>query len=179
MRGYLLDTNILTYWWEEGRSEHAAVCEHIAVLPDEAPLWTSAVVLGEIAYGCIVAKERRQAALRQFREFVGKQVPQVLAVRKSTAEAYGSVRARLFERFAPRNERKGLRPEQLVDPVTSKKLEIQENDLWIAAQAIEWNIVLVTNDRMRRIREVAPELEIENWTSAVGPWDGGADARHV
>jgi len=54
----------------------------------------------------------------------------------------------------------------LVDPVTAKVLGIQENDLWIAAQAIERNLILVTNDGMSRIREIASELRIEDWGSA-------------
>ena len=63
-----------------------------------------------------------------------------------------------------------MRPEQLLDPITAKELEIQENDLWIAAQAIAHEMVLVTNDRMTRIRDVAKgakqELRIQNWTVA-------------
>jgi predicted nucleic acid-binding protein len=48
-------------------------------------------------------------------------------------------------------------------------LGIDENDLWIAAQAIQYNLVLVTNDGLERIRavlrQVAPALQaIENWT---------------
>ena len=45
------------------------------------------------------------------------------------------------------------------------ELGIDENDLWIAAQAIEHNLVLVTNDEMKRIKHVAgPVLDIEDWT---------------
>lgn len=72
----------------------------------------------------------------------------------------------MFERFAPNDKkRKGLRPEQLCDPVTSLELGIQENDLWIVAQAITYGLVLVTNDKLKRISEViSDELHIENWT---------------
>ena len=70
----------------------------------------------------------------------------------------------MFESFAPKDKkRKGLRPCQLVDPVTSLELGIQENDLWIAAQAISRNLTFVTNDRMERIRDVAGSLCIDNW----------------
>lgn len=51
------------------------------------------------------------------------------------------------------------------DPVTAKELGIDENDLWIAAQSIEHNLILVSNDKMARIREVAgPVLDVEDWT---------------
>jgi predicted nucleic acid-binding protein len=48
--------------------------------------------------------------------------------------------------------------------VTSQELGIQENDLWMAAQALEYNLVFVTNDKMERIREVCADLQLENWT---------------
>jgi predicted nucleic acid-binding protein len=95
-------------------------------------------------------------------QFVNKRL--LLDVTRSTTLIYGDLRARLFEKYAPGAKRKkGMRPEELTDPVTSKKLGIQENDLWIAAQAIERNLVLVSNDAMKRIRSVAPELQVENW----------------
>ena len=60
-----------------------------------------------------------------------------------------------------------MRPEQLIDPITSRELGIQENDLWLCAQAVAHDMVLVTNDTMRRIREVSqgmqPALLIQNW----------------
>ena len=37
------------------------------------------------------------------------------------------------------------------------------NDIWIAAIALEHNLVLVTKDGMAKIREAAPSLRIENW----------------
>lgn len=92
----------------------------------------------------------------------------MLDIRKTTAIYYGQLRAKLFDKFAPKGKRKGLRPEQPVDPLTAAKVGIQENDLWIAAQAMEHNLVLATHDRITRIREVAPDLlEIEDWTLSV------------
>ncbi len=86
---------------------------------------------------------------------------------RTPTATYGDLRARLFEKFAPKKRRrKGLRPEELIDPVTAKELGIQENDLWIAAQAIERNLVLVTNDAMARIQEVASELKVEDWAAS-------------
>ena len=65
-------------------------------------------------------------------------------------------------------KKKGLRPEQLIDPVTSLQLRIQENDLWLVAQAITRNLVLVTNDRksLKPLLEAAgDELTVENWAA--------------
>ena len=102
----------------------------------------SAITLGEIEYGLQVA---RSDALQQeaYRTFISIHLPMVLDVTKATRIYYGSLRASVFEKYAPNGRRRrGLRPEQLIDPVTSRELGIQENDLWIAAQALEYNLVL-------------------------------------
>jgi len=83
-----------------------------------------------------------------------------------TARTYGELRALLFDKYAQKKKRSGLRPEQLFDPATSLELGIQENDLWIAAQAMVKNLTLVTSEKLRRISEVAGDkLDIKNWTT--------------
>lgn len=73
----------------------------------------------------------------------------------------------LFEKFGPKDKRiDGRRPEQLIDPVTSLQLKIQENDLWIVSQAITRDFTLVTNDKVSLkplLEVVGGELHIENW----------------
>jgi len=89
----------------------------------------------------------------------------VLDIRKTTRLYYGDIRARLFEKYAPREKRRRrLRPEQLINPATSRELGIQENDLWLVAQALEFHLVLVTNDAIQQIRDLCEELRVENWT---------------
>ena len=161
--GYLLDTNIVAYWFDTRRPQHERVVHHIQELPETTPLVISAIALGEIEFGLHVAQAEtpNQEALRAF---INTNLPMVLNVTKATRIYYGSLRAGVFEKYAPNvKRRRGLRPEQLIDPVTSQELGIKENDLWIAAQALEYNLVLVTNDTMERIRDVCEELQIENW----------------
>jgi tRNA(fMet)-specific endonuclease VapC len=163
VEGYLLDSNIIRYWFDEGRSEHGRVLQRIQRLPEGTPLAISAVTLGEIEYGLRVHDESL-AFEGELKGFIDEQLPMVLAVTATTRIDYGSIRARLFRKYAPGElRRKNRMPEQLVDPATGLTLGIQENDLWIAAQAVEYNLVLVSNDRLTHIREVAPELRIENW----------------
>lgn len=164
MRGYLLDTNIIEFWFNPGRQEHDLVLQNIDALDPDTPLVTSAVVLGEIEYGYRVAPHDRQGYVGEVLRFVQAQLPRILKVTLSTAQTYGPLRAALFKKYAPKKGRKGRRPEQLTDPITSKILGIQENDLWIAAQALEHNLVLVTNDnKINRICAVDNELALEDW----------------
>lgn len=165
MEGYLLDTNIVRFWFDPTRTEHDRVRSRIEALPEDAPLTISAITLGEIEYGHRALGEAGDPEReRIFLEFVESRLPTILNVERHTRTSYGSLRAKLFEKYAPKERRKkGLRPEQLIDPTSSKELGIQENDLWIAAQALEHNLVLVSHDNMTRLRKVAEELRVQDW----------------
>ncbi len=163
MRDYLLDTNIWSYWYNPAKNSN--ILQHIQQLPTAIKLHISVITIGEIDYGYNVMPKKEQSREAEFRKFISGEAPWTVLIDKHVAKTYGELRARLFEKYAPKNKRtKGLRPEQLIDPVTSLELGIQENDLWIAAQAISRNLTLVTNDAMGRIREVAGKsLHIDNW----------------
>jgi len=166
VRGFLLDTNILRYWFDEATSEHRGVVRHLKTLDPDAPLRISAISWGEIEYGHRCVSDTDTEVQSEWKDFVKKRLPNVLPVGKGTSHYYGQLRAKLFEKYAPKNKRNGLRPCQLIDPVTALSLGIQENDLWIAAQAIEFNLVLVTHDQMNRLKEAATGLlEFEDWAA--------------
>lgn len=165
MGGYLLDTNILTYWFHKGRPEHQVVTARISGLPEDTFLAFSAITMGEIEYGHRVISKEDTPEQSAYIDFIENQPLEIFPVKKSTCLYYGRLRAKLFEKYAPRKGRKALRPEQLVDPVTSEMLGIQENDLWIAAQALEYNLTLVTHDRLDRLRQIAPDLMAEDWAA--------------
>jgi tRNA(fMet)-specific endonuclease VapC len=87
-----------------------------------------------------------------------------IPVTPHTACHYGFLKANIFRLHPPHSTRQN-HPERCIDRVTGAELGIDENDLWIAAQAIERNLILVTNDEMLRIREVAGGLlDVEDWT---------------
>lgn len=176
MRAFLLDTNIWEYWYNhKGHpKESANIQKRIEELINreqnvEKFVWQLAISMitwGEIDYGYNVMPKKEQSREAEFRKFISGVAPWSVPINRHTAKTYAELRARLFEKYAPKNKRtKGLRPEQLIDPVTSLELGIQENDLWITAQAATFNLTLVTNDqKIKRIREVAGKsLDIDNW----------------
>ena len=145
--GYLLDTNIVAYWFDEDRAEHDKVLDHINRLPKGALIRISVVTLAEIEYGQRAVSPTDTPLQVRYRQLIDERFPKPIEIGKATTVYYGAWRARLFGKLAPREKKtKVRRPEQLVDPVTSRELGIQENDLWIAAQAMEHNLVLVTHD---------------------------------
>ena len=167
MDGYLIDTQTVSYWFDVERPQHRNVCDHVNALPDNVLLLVSAITIGEIAFGHATTTESDAGKQVAFNRFVQEHFPLSLPITKSTAICYSELRALLFGKYPPRGK-KQRRPEQCFDPITSHELGIDENDLWIASQAYERNLVLVTNDRMARIRDVAGRLlTVENWTNPI------------
>lgn len=178
MRDFLLDTQTIRYWHDSACAEHAAVAGNVVRLRQavtnleiQPKLLISVISLGEIEYGHRVAFPRDPKPQAAYMAFVRQELPEAFELSRDATEAYGELRARLFNKFAPSGKRlRKMLPEQLVDPTTAKELGIQENDLWLSAQAIAHGMVLVTNDRMTRIREVANAMNLsfstQNWTQA-------------
>jgi len=143
------------------------VCgEHVNALAAESPLAVSAITLGEIEHGHRAASDGNYTSVQvEFNDFVKTQCPMILDIRKSTAVDYGRLRAMLFGKYVGKKGKKCRWPEQMIEQSTGLSLGIQENDLWIAAHAVEHRLVLVSADKhMNRIHEVANDLALENWT---------------
>ncbi len=176
MAHYLLDTNIWEYWFnKEKHPKYSANIEaRVQEINDDTPASVPATVAmsvitwGEIDYGYNVMTSKERSREAPFRSFLAGQSPWLVSIDKHVAVAYGQLRAKLFDKYGPKDmKRKGLRPEQLINPATALQLQIQENDLWIAAQAIRYRLTLVTNDKMASIKTVTGTmLRIENWAQS-------------
>ena len=80
---------------------------------------------------------------------------------------YAELRARLFKKYSP-GDRRGRLVDKVVpdlwERTPDKLLGIQENDLWVASLAMNRDIVVLTNERMTRIADVAgDDLRIDIW----------------
>jgi predicted nucleic acid-binding protein len=175
---YLLDTNIWAYWFnKEKHPKYAANIEaRVKELTISAEtgardcdrIAISVITWGEIDYGYNVMTSKERSREAPFRSFIAAQSSWMVPFDKYTAAAYGKLRAKLFEKFGPKEwKRKGLRPSQVTHPVPPCDLGIDENDLWIVAQAIRYGLTLVTNDKMASIKTVTgTTLRIENWAQS-------------
>jgi tRNA(fMet)-specific endonuclease VapC len=160
--GYLLDTNIIGHYF----TEHPFVRARVDTLPEGTILMVSAISLGEIVFGHEYTVSTNHSRREECNRFINERFPdaRTLEVSRHTRIPYGELKAELFRRFPPQNPREN-HPERCFCRATGSELGIDENDLWIAAQAIEHNLILVTNDEMRRIRDVSMSLlDIEDWT---------------
>jgi tRNA(fMet)-specific endonuclease VapC len=174
---YLLDTQIVAYWYNAARPEHSRIVTRINAVKQPDPvtmyvprLYVSIVTLGEIEYGHRVAPAPDDVRQAEYSRFVREQFPQVLDLTSGVAEQYGALKAWLFDNCGPKARKSKLkRAEELVNPTTGKELGIDENDIWIAAQAKTHNFVLVTHDSRgnfgKVLEQFAPVLAVEDWAS--------------
>ena len=162
---YLLDTNLVSALWDRLHPQHDSARSHVEAFGSD-PVYVSVVTFAEIEYGLLTAPRisgTRQSmvrdAMRAFRL--------VLDIGGHTYGCYADLRARLFGKYSPKDGRGRLKAKRVADlweRTPDKLLGIQENDLWLAGQAMERDLVLVTSDRMTRIIEVAAsDLRVQKW----------------
>lgn len=168
MKAYLLDTNFASALWDTGDKHHGDALQFVQNAAAAGSLiYVSRVTIAEIEYGyklyVSTDPQRRSladAAMRAYRA--------IREIGKGTTAHYADIRAALFTQYAPRNSKnkvKNVRPERLVDKTTALDLGIQENDLWIAAIAVEYNMTFVSDDKMIRIQAAWPNLKVIRWKS--------------
>lgn len=110
-------------------------------------------VQGELTYMVekSTQKETNRARLAEFLEDI-----RVYLVTEDVATIYGQLKAALFNQFAPKEKGK-RRKTKITD------LGFDENDLWIAAIALQHNLTVVSADSdFQRIQQVRT-LSLESW----------------
>ncbi len=170
MPDFLLDTQMIRYWFDCKSEFHLPVRKAAAALAPGSHVFVSTITLGEIEFGIQLNVAGMGGRLNEYADFVRKNLPLILPVSRHTTEPYGHVRAKLVHRFPPPGGwSKRKRAEQLYDPIAAREFGFDENDLWLVAQAIERNLVFVTNDKMAPIREamreIQPTFSFVNWAA--------------
>jgi tRNA(fMet)-specific endonuclease VapC len=131
---YLLDTNICIYIAKQRPPSVAARFARLA----SGSVGMSLITFGELRYGAEKSKQRGEAmdALRRLSELIPVMTPD-----DTVGERYGALRAQLERAGTP----------------------IGNNDLWIAAHALDLGVTLVSNNT--REFERVPKLKLDNWVS--------------
>jgi tRNA(fMet)-specific endonuclease VapC len=118
-------------------------------------LMTSVVVAGELRYGALISERLIENSL-SVEDFLGR-IDQI-AISPAISQIYADLKARILMKVGPK-DRFRRRAFDLA------KLGFTDNDLWIAASALERNAVVVSEDSdFQRIAELE-QLEVENWLS--------------
>lgn len=154
MRGFLLDTNHV------GRlvREEPSIIKKVQSLPSDSQIRICTITLGEIEAGHRMTRTTNQRRRDEFTAYVNEKfLPHALPVSVSTRLYYAQIIERIW-RQSPPADRSKRTERHLVD------LGVDVNDVWIVAVAWEHGLVLVTQDNMRCIRGVVPEVGMENWS---------------
>jgi len=122
-------------------------------LHSEAGVATSVIVCGELFY--MAAKSERIAAnLQQVRAFLD--TIDLYPINLPISEIYGSLKGKLIATFGPKDKTQRRH-------FNLQKLGFADNDLWIAATAMYYNLTVVSTDGdFQRILRVEP-LALESW----------------
>lgn len=162
MSGFLFDTCIVRNWY----AKNLDIESRIQSLPGRFPLYISSITLGEIEFAHAHQETPDKTKQAHFRKWMREtfELPE-LPITADTAIEYAKFRNRLFSRF----DRKGKYTENREDKL-GQKVGIDENDLWLAAQACERNLTLITHDGMSRIVEIVDEdVIIDEWPNVPNP----------
>ena len=145
---YLLDTNHCSRIILGDRS----VIDR-ATQVGEQNLFTCTIVQGELVY-MIEKSQRRETNSIVLNDFL-QDIP-IYRIDEQTAQIYGQLKGKIFNHFAPKDPSKRRK-------ATLITLGFGDNDLWIAAVAIQHRLILVSCDSdFQRMQEVQPH-PLESW----------------
>lgn len=163
MSGYLLDTSALSAYLNEDHPHHTGAATVVGGLPTEAAKLVSAITLAELDYGIRFAELQGSKRLAEYRQrlSVVRQYAS-LDLTRHTSEVYAELKVRLAGQVQRRAGKKMQRwIEDWVEVGSAKRLQIDENDLWICAQAKERDLVVVTGDvDIRQLASFDTDLKI-------------------
>lgn len=147
MDTYLLDTNLVSALYDARRQNHESIRAAVAHLNPASPQLVSIVTIAELRYGLALSTAAGQK-LEHIEVCIERAEEHHLAsLGRYTAEAYALVKSSVARHRVDLARRIPRWVEGWTDRVSSELLQIDENDLWLAAQAVERNYVLLTCDR--------------------------------
>ncbi len=154
MNGYLMDTNHVAAW----EAENQSLIQKMTSLPQNTLIFFSAITLGEISAGHQMTSGDlcRRHQVEQFLDL--QIVPYSVPVSHYTKSYYGQIIGRIWKRTPPANA-------SISTDAHLVALGVNINDVWIAASAWERGLILLTTDKMARIRAIVTDSEItwDNW----------------
>ena len=164
MDGFLLETTTLSALLNPRDARHQDATRLVASIPEGTPKYVSAVALAELAFGVDLIRAVTGAVPEHLSQVIRDASSHpILDITRHTAMAYGELKTLLAIHYLERANRSN-RPrwlEDWIDRNTGKALQVDDNDLWMCAQAKERSLVLVTADNgISRIADVDPSVQL-------------------
>ena len=164
MTGYIYDTSVLSALLDASHQRHVDIFGAVALLPEDASHYVSAVSLAELTFGVRMSEAFAPARLPTLeRMLVDVRTYGVLEIGHHTATAYAELKTNLARCYLLKANRRD-RPRWVEEwPLNNRgqKLQVDENDLWMCAQAKERSLTLLTADGgIHRIAHADPDVSI-------------------
>lgn len=166
MTDFIYDTSVLSAQLDQKHPRHEETAIAIRALPNDSRYFVSAISLAEIAFGANLKKslsteriETLERMLQDAREY------EILEIGRHTSEVYAALKTKLALHYLPnatRSARKRLRwLEDWPENFRGKRLQVDENDLWLCSQTIANSKTLLTSDKgMERIAEADEQVSL-------------------
>lgn len=163
MESYLLDTSALSPLVDPGHPQHTVARAVVAAL-GTAPIYVSDIALAEMRYGIQLYEMATGVSLPNAAAMItsAQQFPRMEVTRHTLSE-YAELKSILAVHYLPNVTRQFRRRhvEDWIDRFTGKALHVDDNDLWICAQARESNLTVITGDRrIAVIRRADPSVKL-------------------
>ncbi len=136
-----------------------------AILKDSQILNRLNEIDGNIVATCVITQgelidmaersQRNKSNLALVQNFL--QGIYIYPIDRTTATKYGQLKASIFKQFAPKEKSKRRKTKMI-------NLGFDENDLWIAAVALQNDLIVVSSDSdFQRIKQVENKITVESW----------------
>jgi tRNA(fMet)-specific endonuclease VapC len=162
MDAYLLDTSLVSVLYDASRRDHHAVRLAVGALDSLAPQLVSAITIGELRFGLALSRAAGKPLAHIESCLERAEEHRLAEIGRYTAEAFAHVKSSVALQRVDIHRRVPRWVEAWSDRVTGQILQIDENDLWLAAQAVERNFVVLTSDPdfTQIIAAAVPELRV-------------------
>ena len=165
MDAYLFDTNVLSSSLDPNHPAHEKTRQFLAEIPEENPKYVSVVAVAELEFGINLASLLDRGEVNEFKtKLIEAARRSPLDIGPHTASVYAEVKAKVAHTYLPKALRKEGRPkyvEEWKNKITGQRLGIDENDLWMCAQAKERGLVFVNADKpIQRISDAVSGVKL-------------------
>ncbi len=147
---YLLDTNHCSFVLVQ---RDAQVIQKLESLSVDNEIAINTIVYGELMT-MVEKSQRKQENLALLNAFIRRL--RVYSIDEETSKIYGRFHAEIFDRFAPKDRAKRRN-------FDIKDAGVRINDLWIACTAIQYNLIIVSEDSDFRVMNQVRNLKLECW----------------
>ena len=162
MDGYLLDTCFVSALLDGRHKNYELVRRADESIEVGAPRFVSVVTIAELMFGLALhdaasgtPHPRASEVLKRAQEY------RIREITKHTVLEYVELRKNIAVTYLDLSKDRSRWVDQWIEKLTSKKLQVDENDLWICAQAREHNLVLMTTDEkmIERVGKADPAMQ--------------------